>query len=179
MKGVQTWQDRIGSSLTENSALGLQRMWSVVDFSWLFRIPLWGHTVKIEARSGRVGAVCWIKNLIMGKRTNMYSLECSENFYRQSRTKTLPAAKSRASDTHLKAISYFPWFFILRDILFSSKTLRIPKFRQPSATETGEKTWLRQSLRTLRLWLKWAVSHGGLHLVVWKCALLLCMMTML
>lgn len=148
-EGVRTWQDRIGCSLTENSALGLQRMWSVENLSWLFRIPLWGHTVKTEARSGRVGAVCWIKNLMEGKKTNMYSLEHSENFLRQSQAKMLPAAKKRASDTHLKATSCFPWFFILRVSLFSSKTLRVPKFRQPSVTKTREKLLLRQHRRTL------------------------------
>lgn len=79
----------------------------------------------------------------------MYSLEHSENFSRQSRAKTLPAAKNRASDAHLKAMSYFPWFFILRVSLFSSKTLRVPKFRQPSATETVEKTLPRRHCRAL------------------------------
>lgn len=46
-------------------------------------------------------------------------------------------------------MSYFPWFFILRVSLFSSKTLRVPKFRQPSATKRVEKTlpqWQRKTL---------------------------------
>lgn len=38
--------------------------------------------------------------------------------------------------THLNAISYFPWFFNLRVNFASSKTLMVPKSRQPSTTET-------------------------------------------
>lgn len=45
------------------------------------------------------------------------------------------ATRDTPSHTHLNAMSNFPWFLIFRVSLFSSKTLRIPKFRQPSATQ--------------------------------------------
>lgn len=58
----------MGCSRTENSEVGLQRMCSVVALSWVLRIPPWGQMVNTEARSGRVGAVCWMRNLTEGQR---------------------------------------------------------------------------------------------------------------
>lgn len=59
--------------------LGRQKIWRIVALSWVFRIPLLGHTVKIEARSGRVGAVCWIKKLMEGKKKSISPLVPTEN----------------------------------------------------------------------------------------------------
>lgn len=147
---VLTWQDRIGCSLTENSALGLQRMCSVEALSWALRIPLWGHTVKTEARSGRVGAICWIKNLMERKEDKHYSWEHSEKV-RCKRYLTLT----------WKRCHIFLGFLSWRSVCSLQRPWGFRSLDNPLQQKQERRHYhTAQAPRRLRLWVKWAVSHG-------------------